>query len=58
MWANCVGQQATILVKPYGTVEMFWREVDSLRRGTIDTYLFTDPQALIFQRVAPEPGIF
>jgi 2-polyprenyl-3-methyl-5-hydroxy-6-metoxy-1,4-benzoquinol methylase len=46
------------LAKPYGTVEMFWREVDSLRRGTIGSYLFTDPQALIFQRVAPEQGIF
>ena len=40
-------------VKPNGTVDMFWDEVDAFRRGMGKIRLFTDPQAFIFQRVAP-----
>lgn len=34
------------------TVEMFWREVDALRRNKATPQRFTIPQALVFRRVA------
>ena len=40
------------LVALRGTVEMFWDEVDRFRRQAHGHRLFTEPQVLVFQRVA------
>lgn len=39
------------LLKPRGTVEAFWNEVDRFRRGATGPRNYTEAQVLIFQRV-------
>jgi SAM-dependent methyltransferase len=41
------------LVAPYGTVEMFWEEVDFFRRHDQGLRLFSVPQVMVFQRIDP-----
>jgi SAM-dependent methyltransferase len=41
------------LLKPNGTVEAFWNEVDRFRRGSTEPRNFTEAQVLIFRRVEP-----